>query len=222
MLVSPFKILKHVTRSIFSRMFSVSDEKLAATKKRAKKHLRLSCCRFSCISRLRNDLLRVDWDVKPRWFTHHGIKYTKWLRSLLTDNIVNSQHSVLNRHQANGCESGGRSHMWNETEIKHCRRWSAEIKQICFSFVSVLFQFHFTCAILKATHGRPQAGVRGAFAPPPLENRKRGKICIKLSCWIEFLLTVEFMKLKTPLSSTAKINAILCRCILSFKICSLY
>ena len=37
-------------------------------------------------------------------------------------------------------------------ETKQCRRWSAEIKQICFSFVSVLFQFyftfqfHFTCA----------------------------------------------------------------------------
>jgi len=35
---------------------------------------------------------------------------------------------------------------WNKTEIKHCRRWSAEIKRIWFSFVSVLFQFHFTCA----------------------------------------------------------------------------
>ena len=33
----------------------------------------------------------------------------------------------------------------NKTEIKQCCWWSAEIKQICFSFVSVLFQFHFTC-----------------------------------------------------------------------------
>ena len=40
----------------------------------------------------------------------------------------------------------GCSHMLNKTEIKQCRRWSAEIKQICFSFVSVLFQFRFTCA----------------------------------------------------------------------------
>ena len=39
-------------------------------------------------------------------------------------------------------------------------------------------------------------GKGGQLPPPPLENRKRGKICIKLSCGIDFLLTVEFMKLK--------------------------
>jgi len=37
-------------------------------------------------------------------------------------------------------------------QVKQRRRWSAEIKQICFSFVSVLFQFHFTCASSLSNH----------------------------------------------------------------------